>query len=161
MGGQLYCGAAAATEATKVPATVTAADTLLVPSHPPSNFQFSSHELNRTASHSPPEQESDSDLETLEDESIASTDTTDSDDDDKSIEAINEVSEYMEYLHLCERGLVKNIIPMQPTVLSHVDQNRDIFRDNIFLGNDDVADGIGGLADPDELIDFGAEFEMD
>ena len=48
----------------------------------------------------------------------------------------------------------------QPPVLTRVEHNRDIFRDNIFLANDDVADGIDGLSDPDEFVDFGAETEM-
>ena len=51
--------------------------------------------------------------------------------------------------------------PTQPPVLTRVEHNRDIFRDDIFLGIDDAEIGIAGLADPDEFIELGAENETD
>jgi hypothetical protein len=149
----IYC--APATKATKVPATVT--DTPLL--SPPPSFQKQSFHGDLTT-HPPPEQEAES-----EDDSIVSfVDTTDSDDDDdKSIgnSSVADIDEMLDYLNLCERGLVTDTSPTQPPVLTHVEHNRDIFRDDIFLGIDDGEIGIAGLADPDELIELGAENETD
>jgi hypothetical protein len=71
------------------------------------------------------------------------------------------LSPVLDYLNLCERGLVTDTSPTQPPVLTRVEHNRDIFRDDIFLGIDDAEIGIAGLADPDEFIELGAENETD
>eukprot|EP00978_Attheya_sp_CCMP212_P027868 scaffold94507_cov21-Attheya_sp.AAC.1 len=94
-----------------------------------------------------------------------SNDTTDSDDDgDESIHnsSVDDIDEMLDYLNLGERGLVTDTSPMQPPVLTRVEHNRDIFRDNIFLGiEDDAENGIACLADPDEFIELGAENVID
>eukprot|EP00978_Attheya_sp_CCMP212_P039683 scaffold208712_cov37-Attheya_sp.AAC.1 len=94
---------------------------------------------------------------------IDTTDSDDSDDDDESIgnSSVDDIDEMLDYLNLCERGLVTDTSPTQPPVLSHVEHNRDIFRDNIFLGIDDAENGIAGLADPDEFIELGTKNEID
>eukprot|EP00978_Attheya_sp_CCMP212_P037484 scaffold177103_cov31-Attheya_sp.AAC.1 len=90
-------------------------------------------------------------------------DTTDSDDDDESISKslVDNIDEMLDYLNLCERGLVTDTSPTQPPVVTRVEHDRDIFRDNIFLGIDDAENGIAGLAYPDEFIKLGAENEID
>eukprot|EP00978_Attheya_sp_CCMP212_P025051 scaffold79796_cov61-Attheya_sp.AAC.2 len=78
--------------------------------------------------------------------------------------SVDDIDEMLDYLNLCERGLVTDTSPTQPPVLARVEHNRDIFRDNIFLGIDDAENGIAeiaGLADPDEFIELGAEHEID
>jgi hypothetical protein len=56
---------------------------------------------------------------------------------------------------------VTDTSPMQLPVLTHVEHNRDIFRDDIFLGIDDAVIGIAGLANPDEFTKLGAKNETD
>ena len=67
----------------------------------------------------------------------------------------------LDYLNLCERGLVTDTSPTQPPVLTRVEHNRDIFRDDVFLRIDHAEIGIAGLVDPDGFIELGAENETD
>ena len=90
----------------------------------------------------------------------------DDDDDDSSVETIvshddgiEDIEEIMQYLDLCERGLVADTSPTQPPVPTHVGNNRRTVGEGFFLNLDDAADGIAGLADPDEFNTFGAENE--
>jgi hypothetical protein len=56
---------------------------------------------------------------------------------------------------------VTDTSPTQPPVLTRVEHNRDIFRDDIFLRIDHAEIGIAGLVDPDGFIELGAENETD
>eukprot|EP00978_Attheya_sp_CCMP212_P004446 scaffold9694_cov28-Attheya_sp.AAC.3 len=93
----------------------------------------------------------------LSNESIDSNDSADSEDLADSADSNDDINEIMNYLDLCERGLVADTSPTQPPVPSHVENNRGTLPGGFFLDLDDATDGIAGLADPDELEDFGCD----
>jgi hypothetical protein len=75
------------------------------------------------------------------------------------IDDVADIAQMMEHIDLLDRGLVAEIRPLIPAVETHVETCGVKSLHRVFLDLDDETGGLAAIADPDELVDFGAVSE--